>query len=95
MDGIVPGKAEGLRDGAKRYLLKAPLTEGTEWMSVADLNTVERYRIIDVDRKVTVPAGVFAACVVVRMEVRMKEKRGMQGLKGLKESPARPCSWSR
>ncbi len=70
--------AEGLRDGAKRYLLKLPLAEGTEWMSVADLNTVERYRIVDAARKVQVPAGVFDDCVVVQMEVRMQAQRAMR-----------------
>lgn len=70
--------AEGLRDGAKRYLLKLPLAEGTQWMSVADLNTVERYRILDVARRVQVPAGIFEGCVVVQMEVRMQENRAMR-----------------
>jgi hypothetical protein len=70
--------AEGLRDGTKRYMLKTPLAEGTEWMSVADLNTVEHYRIVDVDRRVQVPAGVFSGCVVVRMEVRMNEKQALR-----------------
>jgi hypothetical protein len=70
--------AEGLRDGAKRYLLKLPLVDGTEWMSVADLNTVERYRIVDAARKVQVPAGVFDKCVVVQMEVRMQANRAMR-----------------
>ncbi len=65
----------GLRDGTKRYMLKMPLVEGTEWMSVADINTVERYRIADVHRKVRVPAGVFSECVVVHMEVRMTNAR--------------------
>jgi hypothetical protein len=69
---------EGLRDGTKRYLLKTPLTEGTEWMSVADLNTVERYRIVDAQRKLRVPAGVFDHCVVVQMEVRMKGNKALR-----------------
>jgi len=68
----------GLRDGNKRYLLKLPLEVGTKWMSVADLNTVEHYRILDVNRKVKVPAGVFSGCVVVRMEVRMTDTRSMR-----------------
>ena len=71
---------EGLRDGTKRYLLKTPLTEGTEWMSVADLNTVERYRIVDTRRKLRVPAGVFADCVVVQMEVRMEGNKALRNL---------------
>ena len=37
-----------------------------------------RYRIVDVARKVQVPAGVFPGCVVVRMEVRMQKGRSMR-----------------
>lgn len=69
--------AEGLRDGAKRYLLKAPLREGTEWMSVADLMTVEHYRIAAVGERVAVPAGVFADCVRVGMQVQIDAARKM------------------
>ncbi len=70
--------AEGLRDGATRYVLKAPLSQGARWMSVADLKTVERYEIAAVERKVSVPAGVFQGCVTVRMEVRLDERRSMR-----------------
>ena len=69
---------EGLRDGTKRYLLKTPLAQGTKWMSVADLNTVERYRIVDARRKLQVPAGVFSDCVVVQMEVNMKGNKALR-----------------
>ncbi len=67
--------SEGLRDGNRRYMLKMPLVEGSEWMCVADINTVERYRIVDVHRKVRVPAGVFSECVVVQMDIRMTDTR--------------------
>lgn len=70
--------AEGLRDGNERYLLKRPLEKGNAWMSVADLNTVERYRIVDADRRVRVPAGVFEHCVVVRLQVAMPGERMMR-----------------
>jgi hypothetical protein len=69
--------ATGLRDGQVRYLLKAPLEEGAEWMSVADVRTVEHYRIETVGKKIEVPAGVFKDCVVVRMDVRMTDQRSM------------------
>ncbi len=69
--------AAGLRDGQVRYLLKAPLEEGSEWMSVADVRTVEHYRVEAVGKRVEVPAGVFKNCVVVRMEVRMTEAQSM------------------
>lgn len=69
--------AAGLRDGKVRYLLKAPLEEGQKWMSVADVRTVEHYRIEAVGKKVKVPAGVYQDCVVVRMEVRISEENSM------------------
>lgn len=73
---IVDG--EGIRDGNRRYLLKAPLTAGTRWMSVADVRTVEHYRILTVGRRVSLPAGNFTDCLVVRMQVRLDDKRAMQ-----------------
>jgi hypothetical protein len=69
--------ATGLRDGQVRYLLKAPLEEGQKWMSVADVRTVEHYRIEAVGKKVKVPSGVYDDCVVVHMEVRLSEEKSM------------------
>jgi hypothetical protein len=68
----------GLRDGTVRYLLKGPIEKGNKWMSVADIRTVEHYEIVDVAKTVKVPAGVFKDCVLVRMEVRINEKRSME-----------------
>ncbi|MBN2498848.1 MAG: hypothetical protein JXR96_29925 [Deltaproteobacteria bacterium] len=68
---------EGLRDGNVRYLLKAPLVEGTKWMCVADVRTVEHYEIVSAHRKVQVPAGVFEDCVTVRMTIHINETRSM------------------
>lgn len=68
---------EGIRDGNVRYLLKTPLRKGNKWMSVADVRTVEHYEIVGVNQEVHVPAGAFKGCVVVRMEVRMTDKRSM------------------
>ncbi len=70
--------AEGIRDGARRYLLKYPLRKGTRWMSVADVRTVEHYEIVADDKKVSLPAGEFSGCVVVKMEVRMDSNHTMR-----------------
>jgi hypothetical protein len=69
---------DGLRDGDVRYLLKAPLVVGTQWLSVADIKTVERYEIVAVGQEVRVPAGVFRDCVTVRMEVRISDTQAME-----------------
>jgi hypothetical protein len=69
---------EGIRDGATRYLLKLPLKRGNRWMSVADVRTVEHYEIVAERSRVRVPAGEFSDCVVVRMEVRLDQKRAMR-----------------
>ncbi|MBW1811055.1 MAG: hypothetical protein JRJ19_00140 [Deltaproteobacteria bacterium] len=69
--------ASGIRDGNIRYLLKAPLKKGSKWMSVADIRTVEHFEIAEVARKIKTPAGVFNDCVVVNMEVKIKENRSM------------------
>jgi hypothetical protein len=69
--------ASGIRDGSIRYLLKAPLKKGSKWMSVADVRTVEHFEIAEVARKIKTPAGVFNDCVVVNMEVKIKENRSM------------------
>ena len=68
----------GLRDGGVRYLLKTPLIKGTKWMSVADVKTVERYEIVDDDRTVRSPAGIYKECVTVRMEVRITPDKTMR-----------------
>lgn len=69
---------QGLRDGEIRYLLKLPVAKGQKWMSVADVKTVERYQIEAVGQDVTVPAGTFRDCVIVRLEVRLDAQRTMQ-----------------
>ena len=69
--------ASGIRDGNIRYLLKSPLKKGSKWMSVADIRTVEHFEIAEVARKIQTPAGVFRDCVVVNMEVKIKENRSM------------------
>ncbi len=67
----------GLRDGAVRYLLKEPLEVGNKWMSVIDVRTVEKYEIVDTGSLVSVPAGTYDGCVVVRMEVRIDATRAL------------------
>jgi len=68
---------QGLRDGSIRYLLKEPLEVGNKWMSVIDVRTVEKYEIVDTASKVSVPAGTYDHCVVVRMEVRIDATRAL------------------
>ena len=62
--------AYGLRGGNKRYLLKYPLRVGTRWLSVTSITRVERYQIISIRRLVTVPAGIYKNCIVVRSRER-------------------------
>jgi hypothetical protein len=64
---------DGIRDGSTRYVLKTPIQKGNKWMSVSDVRTVERYEILEVDKRVELPAGIFKNCVVVRMEVKHNE----------------------
>jgi hypothetical protein len=56
----------GLRNDNIRYLLKYPLRVGTQWLSVANITSVERYAITQVDQRVRVPAGEFEKCLVVK-----------------------------
>lgn len=57
--------AEGVRD-ERRYLLKAPLTPGATWRSTVEVGRTEDYTVIAIDEPVTVPAGTFHGCVLVR-----------------------------
>jgi hypothetical protein len=67
---------EGLRD-AKRYLLKAPATTGTSWMSVTSLTSTERFEIVDDTRRAVVPAGTFEKCVFVRALNKIDARKDM------------------
>ncbi|MEM1008349.1 MAG: hypothetical protein AAGJ35_05035, partial [Myxococcota bacterium] len=58
-----------------RYLLKYPLRVGTQWLSVTGITSVEKYRIIEMNRRIRVPAGSFSRCLVVRA----REQRAGQG----------------
>lgn len=61
---------EGVRD-RKRYLLKGPISRGNTWMSVASVSSVEHFEITDTGRSVSVAAGRFEGCVVVRATNRI------------------------
>jgi hypothetical protein len=63
--------AYGLRGNKLRYLLKYPLQKGKRWLSVTGVTTVERYQIIDTNRTLTVPAGTYRKCIVVRSTQRL------------------------
>jgi hypothetical protein len=56
--------AYGIRD-RKRYLLRAPLSEGSGWTNVVSVSSTERYRILQVGVPCQVPAGSFNNCVRV------------------------------
>jgi len=64
--------AEGLRDD-KRYLLKNPVQEGTEWDNVVSVSAREHYRIVQADAPCEVPAGHFEHCVTVESQTRTAE----------------------
>ena len=54
----------GVRD-RKRYLLRAPLTEGGQWTNVVSVSSTERYRLVQVGGGCQAPAGHFDVCVRV------------------------------
>ena len=62
---VLGADAEGVRD-ERRYLLKAPLTPGASWKSTVEVGRIEEYTVLAVDEAVTVPAGTFHGCVLVR-----------------------------
>ena len=57
----------GVRD-RKRYLLRGPLTEGSQWTNVVSVASTERYRILQAGVPCDAPAGSFKHCV--RVEAR-------------------------
>jgi hypothetical protein len=57
----------GVRD-RKRYLLRGPLAEGTQWTNVVSVSSTERYRILQAGVPCQAPAGTFEQCV--RVEAR-------------------------
>lgn len=66
----------GLRDH-QRYLLRGPLKEGTEWMSIPSVSAVERYQITGIGKSITVPAGRFEGCISVRSTTRLTTRRNL------------------
>jgi hypothetical protein len=65
--GRLQARSNGIFDG-DRFLLEDPLEIDHSWIAVPTPSAVERYKIIDVNRSVSVPAGNFLNCVVVRGE---------------------------
>lgn len=57
----------GVRD-RKRYLLRGPLSEGSQWTNVVSVSSTERYRILQAGVPCHSPAGDFERCV--RVEAR-------------------------
>jgi len=60
----------GVRD-RKRYLLRGPLTEGSQWTNVVSVASTERYRILQADVPCETPAGAFRSCVQVEASNRV------------------------
>lgn len=69
----------GLREGL-RYLLKYPLKVGNRWLSVVGVTTIERYLITSVGRTVSVPAGTFKNCIVVRSRQKVDRQRSLEAM---------------
>jgi hypothetical protein len=55
---------DGVRD-RDRYLLRAPIQQGSSWTSVDNL-VVQKFEIASVEATLATPAGRFEHCVVVR-----------------------------
>jgi len=55
----------GLSDGV-RFLLEEPLSAGHKWRAQIAPNMAEHFEIVEDNAKVTVPAGIFEQCLVVR-----------------------------
>jgi len=78
-NGVYRYDTHGLRSRL-RYLLKYPLQVGNRWLSVVGITTIERYRIIDVKRGVSVPAGYYRNCIVVRSRRKIDSRRTHEAL---------------
>jgi hypothetical protein len=61
----------GVRD-ADRFLLRAPVREGTRWTSVENL-VVQHFEIAAADASLVTDAGTFNHCVVVRTSSVVKK----------------------
>ena len=64
--GRLRHEADGVRD-RDRYLLRAPLAAGKSWSAVEQM-VVQRFEVVATDAAITVPAGTFERCVVIRNE---------------------------
>jgi len=65
--GRLQARGNGIFDG-DRFLIEDPLEPDHKWIAVPTPSSVERYKIVETDRAVSVPAGNFAHCVVVQGE---------------------------
>ena len=64
--------AFGVRD-QKRYLLRDPVQQGTEWSNVVSVSSVEHYKIVSAGVACDSPAGQFQGCAVVESSNRIEE----------------------
>lgn len=60
----------GVRD-ATRYLLRSPLEKGEHWRAQTGPETTEFFEVIEDDAQITVPAGHFEHCLIVRSTTRL------------------------
>lgn len=60
----------GIRDN-ERYLLRSPLEKGEHWRAQTGPETTEFFEVAEDDALVTVPAGRFEHCLIVRTTTRL------------------------
>ena len=72
--GVFTYTPQGVRGNETRYLLKYPLKVGNRWLSVTGITNIERYQIISTDKTVSVPAGTFKHCIVVKSTKKIDPK---------------------
>lgn len=60
---------EGLRSPV-RYLLRAPIEEGSSWQVVVSVSEIERYEVTATGATVNVPGGKFTGCIRVVGQTR-------------------------
>jgi hypothetical protein len=65
--GRLQARKNGIFDG-DRFLIEDPLEVDHNWIAVPTPSSVERYKIMETNKAVSVPAGNFSNCVVVQAE---------------------------
>jgi len=76
-NGLLQVDSQGLRDD-KRYLLREPIERGKAWSSIVSVASTEHYEIVDVGFTISVPAGSFSDCVLVRGTNRIDADKSLR-----------------